>query len=448
MTRSGTCEECAAPILGAHEHCVICGQRVIAPVPPSVISAGAPRRGIPVRPQAALFAGVLTFAFGGMIGTGIGPSVDSVLAAATPLAPAPAVVAEATDDSSGPAPAAGGGGAADPAPDPAPAPAPVPVVPVTPIPTTPVPTDPVPEEPLPEDPADPGLPPDDETTLAEGIVVRVNENAGSYSIASGGLLTTVHAKQLPDAGAGVKVAVEPLFNGTLKEAESPKTSKGETEATFSGVVTWVAPDGSSYVLSSSGASVPVQVPEPKPGAKPEIPELASSVTVSVAIAEAPDPVSFERRHRRSVATPLDADPVPPTQPADPAQPTEPAAGCAPEGPQPAEPYDPGVVLTQSSFQVEFEDLTVAAAEGIVQAVCEDESEVVISADDLRESATDLTLTVPDDVDLADIEPGDSVLVNLNPTPSEDGGLELSGIAGDTGLKDADDDALGQGDLAG
>ena len=143
------------------------------------------------------------------------------------------------------------------------------------------------------------------------------------------------------------------------------------------------------------------------------------------------------------------DSVPVTDTPAPAEPGEaPDPGCTPAGPEPAEPLDPGIEITQRSFQVEFEDLTVSAVEGIVQAVCPDQGQLVISADDLRESGTDLTLAVPDEIDISHLEAGDSIIANVDPTPGEDGALSLTGLAGDTGLDDADDEKLAQGDLAG
>jgi len=66
------------------------------------------------------------------------------------------------------------------------------------------------------------------------------------------------------------------------------------------------------------------------------------------------------------------------------------------------------VLTQDSFTVDFETLSSAGMEGIVQAACPDLDQVVVSADDLRQLGSDLTLAIPKDVDVADLEPGDSV----------------------------------------
>ena len=105
-------------------------------------------------------------------------------------------------------------------------------------------------------------------------------------------------------------------------------------------------------------------------------------------------------------------------------------------------------MTQDSFQVDFDELSSAGMEGIVQQACPDLGQLVVSADDLRESGTDLTLAIPKDVDVADLEPGDSITTSVDPTPADDGILDLGGLAGDDGLKAADDKKLGQGLLAG
>lgn len=455
MTHSGTCDTCAAPILAAHEYCVICGRSVAVPSAaptPGPVERATQRRGIPVRPQVALFAGVLTFGFGSLIGAGVGPGVDTLLAAASPTAAA--TDAQLADTGETDPPGSGGGGSSGggaPPPGPA-ASAPLPAAPIPTPPVTPLPEQPAPEVPPVADPDDPEVPPADDTTTVEGTVVRVNENAGSYSVASGGLLSTVHAKDLPDPGDPVKVSADPLFNGTLEEAGG-RVSRGKPadSATFSGTVTWVAPDGSRYALSSSGASVLVTVPAASGGKEAEVPELASSVTVEVDVESAPaaDADGNADGKGRTDGSGDDgaAAEGPAASPAGSDQEQAISGACTPEAAYPDPPVDPGITLTQRSVNVEFEELSFASAEGIVQAVCDDENEIVISADDLRQSQADLTLTVPDDVDASKFEPGESVLVNLDPSPEEDGTITLSGLAGDMGTDGADDEKLGQGDLA-
>jgi hypothetical protein len=451
MTVSGSCSDCGAPLASDQPHCAICGKPAVAPVgqDPAAVpvvergpQGATTRRGVPVPPQVAVVAAFLALGFGGLIGSSIGPGVDTLLAAAPTAAPAETT---ALADAHGGAPSqhdsggnTGGGpsssaSASAPAPvTPAPAPAPA---------ASPAPADPVPDDPAPEDPAptDPGghdpLPPDD-STLASGTVVRVNSAADSYSLASGGALSTIHAKDFPKPGSDVSVPTTPLFNGTLEEAGDRKESAGEKQATFSGTVTFVSEDDGAYVVSSPGASIPVQA------AKGDMPKLASAVTVVVNIGAAPDPADQDDPPADDPSTSADD----PSTSAD-----EPAADpetCTPEKVFPEKAIDPGIVLTQDSFQVDFEELSSAGMEGIVQQVCPDLDQLVLSADDLRQSGADLTLAIPMDVDPAELEPGDSITTSVDPTPADDGTLELSGLAGDDGLKAADDKKLGQGVLAG
>jgi hypothetical protein len=71
--------------------------------------------------------------------------------------------------------------------------------------------------------------------------------------------------------------------------------------------------------------------------------------------------------------------------------------------------------------------------------------LLLSADDVRESESDLTLTVPPGIDATKLRLGDSYLATAEVDP--DGALKLSGIASDEHTKGADDPASAQGDLA-
>lgn len=450
MTLSGPCLNCGAPLASDQRHCVICGDPVVAPFGAAGAPAQAPpasallrKRGIPVPPQVVIMASVVALGFGGVIGSAVSPDLETVLAAASaPLSTddgtrVARTDAGAEDDNGAGSDGGSGAGGGDAKTDPAPAP--VPAAPVT---TSPTSTDPAAEEPPADPPAeDPPAdsedpPPPDDTTTAEGTVVRVNPNAESYSLASGGVLSTVHAKDLPKPGTEVSVPAEGLFNGTLAEAGERKESGTAKQASFSGTVTFLDEEASLYVLSSPGASIPIRVPSAAGGAPAEMPKLASSITVEVDIAAAPKP--------------SDPQPTDPAAPADPVAPTDPvsATDCVAPQPSPAEPIDPGIALTQSAFDVDFDSLSVTGLEGIVQAVCPELGQIVISADDLRESGRDLTLSLPSGVDPSKVGAGDSISVNADPTPGEDGTLELSGLADDDGSKGADDEKLGQGDKKG
>jgi hypothetical protein len=82
--------------------------------------------------------------------------------------------------------------------------------------------------------------------------------------------------------------------------------------------------------------------------------------------------------------------------------------------------------------------------GIVTEVLPESGQILFSADDTRESETDLTFTVPPSIDAAKFKPGDSYLATATLEP--DGALKLSGIASDEHMKGADDPASAQGDL--
>lgn len=449
MTLSGPCDNCGAPLQGDHAHCVICGKAPELSIPAEAAaieaagtSAAGPRFAIPLPPQMAVLATALALGFGGVIGSALSPDIETLLAAtAAPVAAPAETVADAGGGGGGPAGGSGGSGGGTSS-SPTTTPTSTPATSVAPTATTPV-TDPVPEEVPPEelppedsDDDEAPLPPQGDTT-ATGTVVRVNPEAESYTLANGGSLSTVHAEDLPKPGVKIEVPVENVFNGTLSEASEREESGGEDAATFSGNVTFIDEEASLYVVSSAGASIPVRVKPPATG-KPDLPPLSALITVEVEIgpAQAVEPGEIE---------PIDpgvSDPA-----ADPSlEPVEPVE-CAAKEPFPKEPADPEIELTQTSFTVDFEELTTASLEGIVQATCPELDQIVISADDLRETGQDLTFTAPKEVDPSDLEAGDSVTVNGNPTPGEDGTLELTGIANDDGLKGADDQEAGQGDKA-
>lgn len=421
---------------------MICGvpSAVAVPAEQPAIEAAAGRPGrfaIPLQPQVAVLATALALGFGGVIGSALSPGIETLLAAAATAPPATASEEAADIGAGGGEGGSSGSSGESPSAD-APSATPTSTTPATTTPTEePIEEEAPTEEPTDEDPVDDPLP-DDDTTLATGTVVRVNPAAQSYSLASGGALSTVHAKQLPDPGAEIEVSVESLFNGTLSEAGERRESGGEKTASFAGTVTFVHEEEPLYVVSSAGASIPVRVNQPGTG-KPDLPPLGALITVEVEIGPASevDPGAAEGDEPGDVG--------PTTDPAgvDPGEVTQ----CSAEEPSPAEPIDPEIELKQASYTVDFEELSTARLEGIVQASCPEVDQIVISADDLRETEADLTLTVPKGIDPADVKAGESVTVNANPVPGDDGTLELSGLAGDDGLEDADDSSAGQGDLA-
>ncbi len=344
----------------------------------------------------------MALGFGLFVGVAIGPSAAGSLAGTAQIVEMPSSEgdpeARPQEEADGlPAPATrqgssgvGGGGGALPAlPPPPPGPAPTEQPPV------PEPS-PAPVPPTSKEPTE-----DDETEL-KGVVVHVNPAAGSYALAiKGGELVPVHARKLPLPGTKLKVAVRRLANGTFAETDAPERSGKAVQVGFRGVVTFVDPDPATpaYTVSGRGASILVQV-EPDPsGALAPLPVLGHYVDVMAAI-ENPS-----------------------------------AAG----GPVPA------ASLRQRQIEVEAsEPATYVDLAGIVTAVLPETSQLLLSADDTRESGTDITLAVPPRIDTGQLEPGDSFLATA--TVAEEGTLTLVGLASDEHTKGADDATLALGDL--
>jgi hypothetical protein len=85
-------------------------------------------------------------------------------------------------------------------------------------------------------------------------------------------------------------------------------------------------------------------------------------------------------------------------------------------------------------------------EGIVQSACR--RELVLSADDVRESGADISLPLAKSsgIDLDSVSPGD-VVDATGTIDAKTAALELTGISSDEGLQRADDAELNQGDQA-
>jgi hypothetical protein len=263
-----------------------------------------------------------------------------------------------------------------------------------------------------------------------GIVVHVNPAAASYSLADqGGQLYAVHARALPAPGLRVRSSVRQLANGTYAQRGKRERLGTATRATFSGVVTFVdpgpagiAPDqaAAAYSLSVPGASVWVR--QPVASTEP-LPPVGSFADVSVHFEPSP----------------------PPQETLDPALEPEPTVPrCARAVPPP--PAVPASVLVQDTISLFGSPGTYADLAGTVQAVCPDTGELVLSADDIRDSGRDLTLSVPAGFDLSRLAMDDPIRGTAS--IAETGQLTLSGLAGDRGIAGADDRSALQGDLAG
>lgn len=224
-----------------------------------------------------------------------------------------------------------------------------------------------------------------------GTVVHVNQAAGSYTVAeTGGLMSAVHAGKLPPAGARVEVPIRALANGTLAEAGKRLEVKTAKAVELAGIVTFVNADplAPAYTVSNRGTSAFVHMTPDPSGAPPEMPVLGAYVTVKAGL---------EAGH-----------------------------------------------LTQSQLNGGGAPFTHVELEGIVGAVDPETAQLLLSADDVRESGVDITLAVPPEIDVASLAIGDSVLASAD--IGADGSLTLTGLASDERLKGAEDAKAIQGDL--
>jgi hypothetical protein len=425
----GPCSSCGAQLAIDQRYCVECGQRVGPPMAlPYALPAGlneipATSRwalALPVPMQMATTFAAIALGFGVVVGTAISPNLAGIVAA-----PAPTVVAQAPPPETPSTPSGGGGGGGPSVAAAAPA--------ATVASTTPT-----------ESSGGNGggkkkkkkkKQPQPTTETRSGTVVRVNQVAQSYTIASNNTLTAIHTTSLPQVGDQVQSPVRKLANGTYAEQGS-RTAQGTTDnATFLGTVTYCtdleqpsAPcDGSSatdhyaYTVSSPGASVLVSSPVPAQGSPPQV---GAVITVGVHIGAAFQPVA-----PASWATDPSCTPPYDEQHGTPAGPaTTPS-------------------LTQTSVNVtppaESSDL-----EAVVQTACPAGSpKLVLSSDDIREAGRDLAeLDVVAGIDLSKLTVGEPVYTTVG--IAADGTLSLKGITSDAGTGGADDTTQGQGSLAG
>jgi len=269
-----------------------------------------------------------------------------------------------------------------------------------------------------------GLPPrPPEKPTIEGTVVHVNPVAKSYSVATDeGQLIPVHDAELPDPGTEVKVGVRVLFNGTYAERDDPTTLGESDHATFAGNVTHVDPEANAYTVSVPGASVLVHAPAGDDGTA-DLPELANEVSVDVGI-DLPPAKATRARSREAGVADLPTD------------------SCT-AGPQPGP--EPSAVLTERSV-VDFGPAIGAIhVEGTVERSCQASHELDLSADDIRESDADLSITAPEGIDLDRLELAKAVSATV--AIDGDDSYALTGVSSDDGETGADDSSTGQGDQA-
>ncbi len=277
-----------------------------------------------------------------------------------------------------------------------------------------------------------------------GTVAQVNPYAESYALAIGnGPLTSVHAADPPEIGAAVKVKVVELFNGTYAQAGAPQTQKTarsapanktstkqflnrtartiEASVEFSGTVSYRDTIRGIYTVSSLGVSALVHLPDGS--VNTEIPEIGDLVQVKAKVQELSQ-TSRDRGGDEPSGTPREV------------------TGCNPEASYPTEPVGAETRLVEESHTVTLTGLTNYSVAGIVQRSCEDDSQLIVSADDLNESGEDLSFSVPEEFDLDLLGLGQSFILYLQ--RDEQGGAEVLGLVSDHGRSGADDDTSAQG----
>jgi hypothetical protein len=329
--------------------------------------------------------------------------------------------------------ASGSGTSAVPSPSFAPLPLTEPESPVPPLSEAPEPkTESSPSEDEPEEAEDDKL---------EGLVVHVNKAAGSYVVAEqSGAITAVHASTAPRSGVEVEVPVRLLANGTYAEMGQRVRSGTGTRAKVSGIVTYVdpAPSSPSYTVSARGVSMLIHVAPDPAGLEVELPVVGALVDVAVDLKEP----------ERVVPASSEAPVAPDGQAQPPSGVSEPIvvpSSCSPDPTMPLSPsFVPSSVLWQRHLDEEGDPLAYGEFAAIVVAICPEAEEILLSADDTRETGKDVLFKVPSAIDVSRLRVGDSILATA--TRAGDGTLSLSGLAEDDHMKAADEFKALQGDL--
>lgn len=456
----GRCPTCRARVASDQRYCLDCGTRLVHLGPPVTLlpkqrSAELPRRTVNMPgPKLSALLTAAALGLGLFVGGALNPGSGVTNIAAGAPALAGSSQASTAPTSLGPpalgapvgnsVPANPPAGPAATAAVPAAAPAPTTIAP-TPVASLPA------TQPVNQTHAG-GHPGSGNGSAATGVVLHFNPAARSYSLASGGQLLPIHSAKLPLAGTKVSVPIEPLSNGTFAEAGKRRKTGKATDARFAGTVTFVDPSAAAYTVSAHGASVLVRVPPIKTGPI-QPPQLGAMVTITVKIAK----TKRARIGRESAPSPAAAAPADSTTTA----PTDPTTGAPDPGqvqaqappppcPPPLAPIVPTVApaanLWQTTVQVTGQATGPVDLEGIVQAACPTPRQLLLSADDVRQGAADLTLGVGDGIDVTKLLPGQPV--DVTATLGTDGSYLVTGLVGDQGKKVADDPSTGQGDQAG
>ena len=262
MNLPGPCSDCGAALDGEQRYCINCGARVAPPlalpyvpvVPAEAAVVGAPAASslswLPMPVQAMTTFAALALGFGVVVGTALSPNVQNLLAAPTEVAQAPPPAEPAP-------PATGGGGGGGPV-DTGPAVGGTTAAAVT------TPTDTGGEDGGGDEKKK--KKPKEKPDFLSGTVVHTNPVARSYTIASGGGLSSIHAVSLPAVGTNVKVPIIQLHNRTYGEDGKRELKGTAAQVTFAGVVTDsrndTTPSGppDTYTVSVRGSSILVHSP--------------------------------------------------------------------------------------------------------------------------------------------------------------------------------------------
>jgi hypothetical protein len=277
---------------------------------------------------------------------------------------------------------------------------------------------------------------DSEKQTLKGVVMHVNPAAGSYTLAEGGgALDVVHAPKLPRPASKVEVPARPLANGTFSEVGTRKRLGTQDRVSLDGIVTYVdaTPTAPAYAVSKRGVSVLVHVHPDPADAPPALPALGALADVAVYIETPVTPSEPPPADVESESEPEEGTVTPPSCVPDPSQPTPP-------------PIQPTAVLWQRNLSTEGAPIAYGTFAGIVTAVCPDSGQLLLSADDIRESGADLLFQLPaPGIDLMQAPVGDAVIATAMIGAS--GELSLTGLASDKHTRGADDASRLQGDLA-
>ena len=239
--------------------------------------------------------------------------------------------------------------------------------------------------------------PKEKPDFISGTVVHTNPVARSYTITSGGGLSSIHAVSLPAVGTNVKVPIIQLHNRTYGEDGKRQLMGAATQATFSGVVTDsrndTTPSGppDTYTVSARGSSILVHSP-PDPTGLAEPPAIGKLVTTTVDI-------------RDAAPTPLPSDPGPPPTCAPPSVPLPDPALTFPKG---LHQVAPGSLIVDPVSNIEATEV-----ETVIQALCPGTpGQFLLSSDDVREGKTDVELT-NGGIDMTRLSAGTAVIASVS-----------------------------------